>query len=616
MELISLIIAITAFVMAYSAKGRIVSLENSMKNIRTTQVGEATIATTPQTSQPAGETTQMIPPDLILYVKKQTDAGVSKENILSALSQNGWERSIAEMAMSQVGAEPSGMQREASSSGLATEIKPNAILEWMKEDWLMKLGGLLFIIGIGWFVTYAFANNWVGPQGRIVLGMITGVIILALGTWRMGSYKNQGAVLVAIGGAIMTITAIAARELYGFFTPTSELGIIFLVSAFTAFASVRYKSPSLAALSIVLGHSAPVFVGGIPDVLFSFIYLFIVAISTLWVAAFTGWRFLAGTSLAFFAWYSFTGGIPDNISILFLFATLYFIANVAAMVKAEKPDTSDVLTAGGLAIMLVFWILNIVPDVWQSLMTAGWTLLFTVAAFLIFKISNRREPLLIYSTIAIGLLGTATAMELSGPTLALAYTLEIAALVFAAALVTGNMKQAQDLSVLLAVPLALSLFSINSSAWRTGILHDDFFVLFSLSAVLLVLGGFFLGKKNVPQNPPTSNGIALLLILGSVYALILIWLSLHAVFAREVATTVALVIYTVLGMAAYITGKMRDMHMLFVSGGVLLGAVVLRLLFVEAWRLDMAGRIIVFLIIGALLVTTAFIGRSRTQKQG
>ena len=616
MEIISLVVAIIALVLAHSAKNRVVLLENSIKNIHTAQAGELTPATTSRANERLGEPMQAIPPDLLSYIKKQIDAGVSRENILSALLQNGWEKSVAEMSLSRVGAEPLGVQGQPASIWLTMETKPNAILEWIKEDWLMKLGALLFIIGIGWFVTYAFMNNWVGPQGRIVLGMLTGTIILALGTWRMGNHKNQGAVLVAVGAAIVTITTIAARELYGYFTPISELGIIFLVSAFAAFASVRYKSPSLAALSIVLGHSAPIFVGGISDVLFAFIYLFIVAISTLWVAAFTGWRFLAGTSLAFFAWYSFTGGIPDNIAILFLFATLYFAANVAAMIKSEKPATSDVLTAGGLAIMLVFWILDIVPDVWQSLATAGWTVLFTVAAFVAFKMSNRKEPLLIYSTIAIGLLGAATAMELSGPTLALAYTLEIAALAFATAFVTGNMKYAQQTSVLLAVPLALSLFSINSSAWQTGVLHDDFFVLFSLSAVLLVLGAFFLGKKNVPQDAPTKNGIAVSLTLGAAYALILIWLSLHASFDREIATTIALVIYTILGMAAYIVGKMRDMHTLFVSGGVLLGAVVLRLLFVEAWRLDMAGRIVVFLIVGALLVTTAFIGRSRGQKQG
>jgi hypothetical protein len=51
-----------------------------------------------------------------------------------------------------------------------------------------------------------------------------------------------------------------------------------------------------------------------------------------------------------------------------------------------------------------------------------------------------------------------------------------------------------------------------------------------------------------------------------------------------------------------------------ISGSVLLGFVVLRLLIIEAWRLDMAGRIFIFLLIGALLVATAFIGRTSKNK--
>ncbi|MBI4021961.1 MAG: hypothetical protein HY372_01255, partial [Candidatus Andersenbacteria bacterium] len=44
-------------------------------------------------------------------------------------------------------------------------------------------------------------------------------------------------------------------------------------------------------------------------------------------------------------------------------------------------------------------------------------------------------------------------------------------------------------------------------------------------------------------------------------------------------------------------------------GAVLLGFVVLRLLFIDVWKLALTGRIITFFLVGALLVSTAFLGR-------
>jgi len=613
MEILSLIIAIIALTFALPLKKQVATLKEEVKSI---QIAKREKPAEQMREKETLVAKEELPQELLSYVREQTNAGVSESDILNNLLQNGWEKSDLTKAIAYMRGDGAHEEKIAPAEIMPTvDARGRAFVEWIKEDWLMKLGALLFIIGIGWFVTFAFMNNWIGEMGRITLGLITGAAVLALGSWRMRNFKNQGAVLVALGAAVITITAIAARELYGFFTPVSELGIIFLTSAFAAFASVKYRSQSLAALSIVLGHIAPVFVGGIPDTLLAFVYLFVVAVSTLWVAAFTGWRFLAATSLAFFAWYSFTGGIPDNIIILFIFAAMYFAANVAAIIKSEKPTRTDVSTAAGLAILLVVWVLQIVPDVWQSMAIAGWVVLFTIAAFAAFKMSGSKEPLLIYSAIAVGLLGAATAMELSGPALTLAYTFEITALAFATAFVTGSIKYAQQMSLLFLVPIVLSFESINSFASRSSILHDDFFVLFSLSAVLLGLGAFFLTRGGDSQDELSNNGTITSLVFGTLYALALVWLSLHAVYEREIATTVALVFYTILGMTAYISGKMRGIHGLFVAGGVLLGAVVLRLIFIEAWRLDMAGKIVVFLLIGALLVTTAFIGRSRGSNQ-
>lgn len=40
---------------------------------------------------------------------------------------------------------------------------------------------MLLLIGFGWLTTYAFLNNWIGPMGRIALGIIAGSLFILLG---------------------------------------------------------------------------------------------------------------------------------------------------------------------------------------------------------------------------------------------------------------------------------------------------------------------------------------------------------------------------------------------------------------------------------------------------
>jgi uncharacterized membrane protein len=83
-------------------------------------------------------------------------------------------------------------------------------------------------MGFGWLATYAFMNNWVGPAGRIFLGMIAGVIFLIIGTIIVRKRQNQGEVFLALGSATVLVTTYAARVFYHFFDPFSSLGIMFL----------------------------------------------------------------------------------------------------------------------------------------------------------------------------------------------------------------------------------------------------------------------------------------------------------------------------------------------------------------------------------------------------
>ncbi|MEK7084772.1 MAG: DUF2339 domain-containing protein [Patescibacteria group bacterium] len=494
-------------------------------------------------------------------------------------------------------------------------------IAWMKEDWLMKLGACLLLIGFGWLTTYAFLNNWIGPMGRITLGIIAGALFVALGWWRINKYLHQGGIFLVLGSTTILLTIFAAREIYGFFTPLSALAVMFLSTAFVALASVKYKSQSLALSSLILAGIAPLLTNTpSPNYTGLFTYLFVVILGAIWIVVLTGRRELTMAALLLVTFYSvphlvFHASADRGVLLLFAyaFAAVFFITNTAGILKLKgKEIIPDLIAAGANGLFLLAWIMTAAQDEWKSLIISAWMIVFAVGAFLIFKITQRREPLYVYAGVGIAMLAAATSAELKGATLTIAYTIESGMVALVAYAILRDIKIAERMCLLLAGPMLLSIESITSRAWRTDVIHKDFFVLLVIGLVLLGLGLFFLRyvRESKDNDPRQLN--AILLIAGSLYMYTLVWLSLHAALINnDTAVMIALLIYTIIGLITYVYGLRNGKNSLRLYGGILLGFVVGRLLFVDVWKMALAGRIVTFFLVGALLMSTAFLGKKK-----
>jgi uncharacterized membrane protein len=518
----------------------------------------------------------------------------------------------------------------ASRNSVVAQAGPTTFdrfIEWLKEDWLLKLGAMLLLIGFGWLATYAFLNNWIGPVGRIVLGIVAGSLFLLLGWWRMKTYVTQGSVFLVLGSTTILLTIFAARTVYDFFTPLSALAIMFLSTAFVAFASVTYRVRALALLSLALAGIAPLLTKApTTDYVMLFAYLFVVVLGAIWIVVVTGQRELTLASLIIVFGYSiphvfwpFSSPLGDNQILLlfaFAFAALFFVANTVSILKAQgEKILPDLIAAGGNGLLLLAWVMAIAQDEWKSLIIAAWMIVFAVGGFLVFRITQRREPLFVYAGVSIAMLAAATSAELEGATLTIAYIIESSIIAFVAYMFLQNVKIAQRVSLLLIGPVVLSFESMTSHAWGMGVFHKDFFVLFVLGLSFLGLGAFFLQRMKEMKSHEERQFNALFLIVGSVYAYILLWLSLHAALDdKNIAVMISLFVYTVVGLIAYFYGLARNKKWLRLYGGALVGLVVGRLLVVDVWKMEIAGRIITFFLIGTLLVSTAFLGRRKQDK--
>ncbi|MEX1027356.1 MAG: DUF2339 domain-containing protein [Candidatus Paceibacterota bacterium] len=505
--------------------------------------------------------------------------------------------------------------------------------QWLKRDWLLKLGILLVLIGMASFVTYAFLNDWIGPVGRITFGMVLGAAILAFGFWRMQTYVHQGGAFLVLGSTTLIITIFSGFIVYGFFSPVSlALALVFVSAAFVAAASVQHRVYALAVSSLILASVAPILVflsaalGGtditsaIPLEIGIYAYLMAVVLGSVWVTALTGWRSLNTMAAIILFLYSLPlweyGGIHEQALLVFafVFGAIFFITNTAGIIKKHDQSIAAPLTTAIInALFLVIWIFDVVPDHFQSLIIAAWMLVYVVGAFLVFRVTDRRSPFYVYGMVGVGLLALATGVELGhSPTaLMIAYTIESALVPVVVYTVTRNFRVAKSLTLLFIGPIVLSFSAIGSFSRQATVFNEHFIALVVLAGVLASSG--FILYRHHQSNPDESTAKYAMawLVISSIYVFVLTWMSLHiALTVGYIATMLSLVVYTVAGLVAYTVGGVKEQVSLRIYGGVLLIFVVGRLLLVDVWSMDITGKIITFVLVGLLLMSTAFIGRT------
>jgi len=510
------------------------------------------------------------------------------------------------------------IQTEAESGFL------DNFIDWVKQDFMVKLGGFLLLLAFGWFVSYSF-THWIGPMGQISISLLAGTAFLLAGTWRIKNFTHQGGIFNIIGATIVLLTVYAAREIYDFFTPETALVLMFMAVTFVAFVSVRYVISWLAVASLIMASIAPLLTNApAPVVTVVFPYLLAIIIGTLWVVWHTGWTKLILISLVVSYLHSlqflFARNLPDKdtaIMFAFLLVGIFFAANIVSLVRRRNDGEHigvHALTALGTALFLFSWIETAVVSEWKSLLYVAWALVFSVGTYVVLTATANYKAFYIYGSTAIALIAIATAAELDGPVLTIAYLMQISALILAAFKLKVGSRLLSHLSWLYSVPLLLSLDSLNGYRWD-GVWHEHFVVVF-LVVVLFSLVGMLIYKKSNhdEENSGKTTAITLLIVSG-LYFMALIWLVLHEVFQSSyLATMIALIIYTIIGIKMFVYGKVHNNSVVKVCGGLLIAFVTARLLLIDIWMMDVVGKIITFLLVGGLLISTAFISKLRNKR--
>jgi len=202
--------------------------------------------------------------------------------------------------------------------------------KFVGENLISKIGILITVIGVGIGVKYSIDHDLIGHLGRVILGYLFGLGLLAVGIKLKADYESYSAVLVSGAMAIMYFVTYTAYDFYGLIPQLLAFGTMAVFTVFTVFAALNYDKQVIAHIGLVGAYAIPFLLSsgsGRVDIMFTYMAMInfgilIVAIRKYWKALF--FSAFVSTWIIYGYWY-FTEFDPTfNLQFGMLFLFLFF----------------------------------------------------------------------------------------------------------------------------------------------------------------------------------------------------------------------------------------------------------------------------------------------------
>ncbi|MBX3427198.1 MAG: DUF2339 domain-containing protein [Pirellulales bacterium] len=233
------------------------------------------------------------------------------------------------------------------------------------SQWLLRIGVLVLVVGVGFFLKYSIDHGWLGPQARVALSTLTGFAMLIAGTRILGRrYHLLGQGLLGAGLATLYFTVYAAANLFQLIGQGPAFGLMGLVTALAGGVAVRFDSMLVAVLGIIGGYLTPLMLGsGPPNLPVLLGYLLVLGIGVLAVCYWKNWPLV--NLLSFLGTYGLTiaalegattrpfGDVfPFLVGFFILFSTMTFLYKLVRHAPANLLDLLALVANAGTFFIL------------------------------------------------------------------------------------------------------------------------------------------------------------------------------------------------------------------------------------------------------------------------
>ncbi len=221
------------------------------------------------------------------------------------------------------------------------------------SQWLLRIGILILIVGVGFFLRYSVERGLINEVGRVALSTVAGLGMMIAGTRLLGrKYHLLGQGLLGGGLATLYFAVFAAANFYHLIEQPPAFILMIVITALAGAVAVRFNSILVAVLGIIGGYGTPVMLST-GEVNFAGLngYMLVLGIGVLGICYWKNWLLVnylsfAATYLLFFASMqsykigNFWEVMPFLAGFFVLFSTMTFLYKI---VNASKSNLLDLL---------------------------------------------------------------------------------------------------------------------------------------------------------------------------------------------------------------------------------------------------------------------------------
>ena len=506
--------------------------------------------------------------------------------------------------------------------------------------WLNRIGIVAILIGVAYFLKYAFDSGWIGPGGRVTIGLIAGIAVVV---WSE-SFRRKGSAafsysLKAIGIGILYLSLWAASQYFHLVPASVAFVAMILVTASTITLALTQDAEILAVYAMIGGFSTPALVStGQNHEIILFSYVLLLDLAILAMVSFKPWRRIVwgamlGTGIMYVGWAAQYYDSTER-TVTVLFASAFFA--VFAMVPLLTPLTRSRWHSGMSITLMLLPLVNgaayflALYDMYQNqVVTLTWYALALAAVYLVLSSQFRRrvgsDPgvvktvNLIHVAAAIAFITIAVPLKLDAHWITIGWLIESAVLLFVAV-----KSEAHFLRIFAGCTLALGvcrLLFIDDFNVQTLIFNArfaTFLVAIAIMAGIVAAGERFASEREMPF--VKLAGIALNLL-----ALVALTGEANGYFNRqineayrhhtmyEVERQLAIArdfsysaIWIVYGAALMVAGFWKRSAFIRWQAMVLLAVTIGKVFLYDSRELQQIYRILSFIALGVMLMAVSY----------
>jgi len=398
---------------------------------------------------------------------------------------------------------------------------------------LGKIGIIALVIGLSFFLKYAFENNWIGATGRVMIGLFVGVALIGIGQFLRKNYLVYSDFLMGGGIAALYLSIFAAFNFYALIDAPVAFFFMICVTVLSVVISIVDGTINLAILGVLGGFITPFLVNtGSNNFVLLFSYSLIIDFGVLALSVFKKWTKL--NYLAFVCTYLiFFGWLTEFYNSLLLGSTMFFLTaffvvflfvtiihNIFNQKKSREVDIVLLTLNTFIYAVTSYFLLN---DKYHSYL-GFFAVLLAVVYFAIAYLAdkyNSEDNVLSVALLGLGatFLTVAIPLQLTGYWITLAWLVEAVVLYYISSEVESEKLQPFGTFVYSIGVARFFIFdSFNYSISRyTVIFNRQFFLVFVAVVVAYLLSYFH--KKGVLRNPANKQWMAIFLVVANLLTL-------------------------------------------------------------------------------------------------